>query len=193
MESRNDIIWQELIESKDFDQLSNGENAFVLGRSAEANYRLERAIIVEAKNLNEEVEPLPLILEEKKGAVVIPLYQTILAVAAAFVLGFLLFRSTHDGGEIQQKQALSKIDTVYVEKQIIDTVIQTKTEYIQLAAKKSVPEVQSTQIISTAPSAVLSNQSNFEADLSSTTLVNKGTSAKNEKTLVLMESWSGPN
>lgn len=191
MESKKLILWQELIESKDFDQLSNSEKAFVLGISDEENYRLERTAILEARIIYSEVEPRPLILEKEKKGIVIPLYQTILATAASFILGFLLFKSNQTVTEIKEKEPLAITDTVYVEKQVIDTVIQTKTEYIQVASQVSPPQEASN--VKAAPSAVLSTQSDFEADLSSATLANKGKSASNDETLGLMEDWVGPN
>lgn len=193
METRNEEMWQELIESKDFDQLSNRENAFVSGRSTEANYQLERTVLLESKMLHQEVEPRPLLLEDEKKAIVIPLYQTILAVAAAFVVSFFLFRSNGNTTEIQKNQPLALTDTVYVEKQIIDTVIQTKTEYINFVTEKTIIQEVNCPQSNENMSAVLSNQSNFEADLSATTLANKGTSAANDETLVLMEDWTVPN
>ena len=195
METKNDRLWQELIEAKDFDQLSNSEKAFVLGQSTENNFRMERTVLVESKIGYAEIEPRPLILEEEKKGLVIPLYQTILAVAASFVLGFFFFRSNGTTTVIQKSQTLAAADTVYVEKLIVDTVIQTKTEYIRLAVKQNEQtniEFQSTQAIGN-PSSVLSNQASFEADLSSATLANKGTSAANDETLVLMEGWVNPN
>lgn len=193
METKKELWWQKLIESKDFNQLSNSEKAFVLGMSTENNFRLERTVLVEAKIAYQEIEPRPLILKEEKKAIVIPLYQTILAVAASFVIGFLLFRSDGNTTEIVNGQSLATTDTVYVEKLVFDTIIQTKIEYIQLAVKQeNRNEVQSVQS-SDNTSSVLSSQTSFEADLSSTTLANKGTSAANDETLVLMEDWAGPN
>jgi hypothetical protein len=193
MNDKNNEMWQELIEAKDFDQLSNFEKAFVLGVSKENNFRLERAVLVESKMVHSEMEPLPFILVDEKKAIVIPLYQTLLAVAASFVLGFLLFRSNGNRTEIGNNQVLATADTVYVEKLVLDTIIQTKTEYIQLAAKKIAPnKVQSVHSTNNS-SSVLSSQGSFESDLSSTTLANKGTSAANDETLVLMEEWVGPN
>jgi hypothetical protein len=192
MGTKQEIAWQELIESKDFDQLSNSEKAFVLGISNEENYRLERTTILEARIIYAEVEPHPLILEKEKKGIVIPLYQTMMAVAASFVLGFFLFKSTQVSTGTEKGQPLAVIDTVYVEKQIIDTVIQTKTEYIQLAAKNTTSPKE-TQPTKPSPSAVLSSQTSFEADLSDATLANKGKSAANDETLVFMEDWVGPN
>ncbi|PHR31194.1 MAG: hypothetical protein COA38_08470 [Fluviicola sp.] len=193
METKKELWWQKLIESKDFNQLSNSEKAFVLGMSTENNFRLERTVLVEAKIAYQEIEPRPLILKEEKKAIVIPLYQAILAVAASFVIGFLLFRSDGNTTEIVNGQSLATTDTVYVEKLVFDTIIQTKIEYIQLAAKQeNRNEVQSVPSCDNT-SSVLSSQGSFEADLSSTTLANKGTSAANDETLVLMEDWVGPN
>ena len=191
MSKKQEIMWQELVESKDFDQLSNSEKAFVLGISNEESYSLERASILEAQMIYAEVEPRPLILEKEKKGIVVPLYQTVVAVAASFVLGFFLFKSSQTSTEIGTNQALATADTVYVEKQIIDTVIQTKTEYIRLEAKNTTTK--DIQPVTSSPSAVLSNQTSFEADLSDATLANKGKSASNDETLVFMEEWVGPN
>ncbi len=194
MESKNEQMWRELIESKDFDQLSNFEKAFVLGESTENNFRLERTVLIESKMMHQEIEPRPLILEdEKKKGIVIPLYQTILAIAASFVLGFFLFRSNGNTIEIVQNQDLASTDTVYIEKLIIDTLIQTKIEYVRFAATKLNNEVLQPTQFKENPSSVLSNQGSFETDLSSSTLANKGTSAANDETLGLMEEWVGPN
>ncbi len=193
MESKNEQMWQELIELKDFDQLSNFEKTFVLGKSTENNFRLERTVLVESKMLHQEIEPRPLILEDEKKGIVIPLYQTILAIAASFALGFFLFRSNGNTIEIVQKQDFASVDTVYIEKLIIDTLIQTKTEYVHLAAKNLNKEAIPLSQFKKNTSSVLSSQSRFEADLSSSTLANKGTSATNDETLGLMEEWVGPN
>lgn len=193
METRKDDMWQELIEAKAFNQLSNTEKAFVLSVSSEENYRLERAVIVESKGVYVAEEPRPLILTEKKKAVIIPLYQALIAVAASFVVAFLLFRSSGNSIEIVKNQPLASTDTVYVEKLVIDTVIQTKTKYIQIAAKQSNNDAIQPVSPCESTSSVLSNQGRFDADLSSSTIANKGTSAANDETRVLMESWVGPN
>lgn len=191
METRNEQVWQELVEAKDFDQLSNAEKAFVLGISTESNYCLERTTLLESRVIYAEAEPRPLILEKEKKGIVVPLYQTLISTAAAFVLGFLLFKSAGTSTEIVQVQPMAVTDTVYVEKQITDTVFQTKTEYIQLAAKN----VQSVEVqeCKNVPSSVLSNDGSFETDLSAATLANRGKSASNDETFVIMQDWSGPN
>lgn len=189
METKEELQWQNLIESKDFDQLSNSEKAFVLGMSTESDFRLERTVLVESKMVYQEIEPRSLILNEEKKAIVIPLYQTILAVAASFLIGFLLFRSDGNTTEIVNGQRLATTDTVYVEKLVLDTIIQTKVEYIQVAAEQTATnEVQPNE----NTCSVLSSQGSFEADLSAMTLANKGTSAANDETLVLMEDWVSP-
>ncbi|MDG1331875.1 MAG: hypothetical protein P8P74_06075 [Crocinitomicaceae bacterium] len=193
MSKKQEIMWQELVEAKDFDQLSNAENAFVLGISSEENYRLERSAILEAKVIYADANPRPLILEEVKKGIVIPLYQTLIAVAASFVLGFFLFKSTQTTTETEKNPTLATTDTVYVEKQIIDTVIQTKTEYIQLAAKQTDSKAVQVQSPKAAPSAVLGNQGDFETDLSAATLANKGKSAAKDETLIFVEDWVAPN
>ena len=56
------------------------------------------------------------------------------------------------------------------------------------------PAPAKSEVVSTPErtSAVLSNQSDFSADLSSTTLKNKGSSAANDETLFLIEEWVAP-
>lgn len=193
MEIRDNEKWQELIETKDFDQLSNAERSFVLEQSTENNFRLERTVLLESKIAYQEVEPRALILEEEKKGIVIPLYQTILAIAAAFVLAFFLFRSTGSTIKINNNQTLATTDTIYVEKRIVDTIIQTKTEYIRLGEKEAQIVKVEVKCPQSNESSVLSNQSSFITDLSSATLANKGTSAANDETLGLMEEWGAPN
>ena len=195
MNDRNNELWQDLIEAKNFDELSNSERSFVLGQSTEDNFRLERTILLESKMIYVYAEPLPLILEKEKKGIVILLYQTILAIAASFILAFFLFRSNETITEIGDKQKLATTDTVYVDRLIIDTLVQTKTEYVQLAANQPQVIMNDVQPIEASgnPSSVLSSQSSFEADLSTATLANKGASAANDETLVLMEEWVGPN
>ncbi|MFK7785190.1 MAG: hypothetical protein AB8B56_08740 [Crocinitomicaceae bacterium] len=193
MGEKQEMKWQELIESKEFDQLSNAEKEMVLGMSNETNYRLERTLIVDAKSVYPEPEPRPLILEEEKKGIVIPLYQMIVAVAAAFVLGFFLFKSTQTLPTDERVEPIAVTDTVYVEKKVIDTVIQMKTEYVQLAAKSTrTEEVKSANDLN-KPSAVLSSQTSFEADLSKVTLSNKGKSASNDETFIFIDDWVAPN
>lgn len=191
MNDRNNELWQDLIEAKNFDKLSNSERSFVLGQSTEDNFRLERTILLESKMIYVEGEPLPLIFEKEKKGIVIPLYQTVLAIAASFMLAFFLFRSNGSTIKIDNCTTLATTDTIYVEKQIFDTIVQTKTEYIRLASNE--PFNQEVQCPESNESSVLSNQDSFITDLSSATLDNKGTSAANDETLVLMEEWVGPN
>lgn len=192
MESKKEHRWQEMIESKDFEQLTITEKKFVLEMSTESNYRLERSILIESVLITDDLDPKPLIFNEKRTGVVVPLYQTVLAVAASFVLAFFLFRSN---GEVESGfkiQPLASADTVYVEKLQIDTVLQTKTEYVQIATKDPVPAKNEVISSSERTSAVLSNQSDFSADLRSITLKNKGSSASNDETLFLVEDWTVP-
>ena len=60
----------ELLEKKSFEQLSADEQAFVLEHTTSQEYELQRMVMIESNDLNDNVEPLPLILKEKKGIVV---------------------------------------------------------------------------------------------------------------------------
>lgn len=190
MENKEHDLWQTLVESKEFEQLTTEEREFVERASSEANYRAERDVLVASKMLYDEVEPQPLLIPSEKKAIVVPLYQVLLAVAASFVLGFFLFRSNQTTIELKQGETLAVTDTVYVEKLKIDTVIQTETKYVRVPSpQESLPSVNTV----VQKNTVFGNQLEVQADLSTATLANKGTSASNDETLVFMESWVAPN
>lgn len=68
--NENDIKWHDLVQRKDFEELDERELHFVLSYSDEEDYRMMRAIEVEAAIMfAEETSPLkapPLILTNKR-------------------------------------------------------------------------------------------------------------------------------
>lgn len=144
--SHNEERLFELLESKNFDQLSATEQAFVLGQLSQEAYEFQRSIISETTENELEIpEVAPLVLPEKqKKAIVIPLYQAILAVASVVILFVLLWPSDKTVTKIVYQQATSKPqtitniihDTVFVAnsgvntvKFIYDTIYETITHY----------------------------------------------------------------
>ncbi|MEN9302250.1 MAG: hypothetical protein RL264_679 [Bacteroidota bacterium] len=157
--SHNEERLFELLESKNFDQLSATEQAFVLGQLSQEAYDLQRSILVEASENELEIpEVAPLVLPEKqKKAIVIPLYQAILAVASVVILFVLLWPSDKTVTKIVYQQATSKPqtitniihDTVFVAnsgiatvKYMYDTIYENIVESVPIATQNRLLEAQ---------------------------------------------------
>lgn len=129
----------QLIESKDFNELNKEEQSFVLNQITESEYILRREVILKSKEIfkndlqrikpNKAIKAAALesLRNKKSKKKVIPFigYKVPAWLAAASILlAFLLnsilnFSFNKTETSIHQ---LSQIDTVYVEKKIIDTV-----------------------------------------------------------------------
>ena len=123
-----------LIEVKAFNELTNSERDFVLKQISQHEYELQHTVIAESLYVSADMEPLPLQIV-KKRALVIPLYQAVLGIASAVIISFFIFRSEttiiQPGNEI----IIAQTDTVYVDKVIVDTVVEYKTQYIGKTSK----------------------------------------------------------
>jgi hypothetical protein len=142
--SHNEERLFELLESKNFDQLTAAEQAFVLGQLSQEAYDLQRSILVEATENELEIPAVaPLVLpEKKKKAIVIPLYQAILAVASVVILFVLIWPSNPTTTKIVYQKSKPQIiknlvhDTVFIAnsgvntvKFVYDTIYKTITQY----------------------------------------------------------------
>lgn len=134
----------ELLESKNFDQLTAAEQVFVLGQLSQEAYELQRSIISKATENDIEIPAVaPLVLPEKQiKAIVIPLYQAIMAVASVVILFVLIWPSNPTTTKIVYKkskpQTITNVvhDTVFIAnsgvntvKFIYDTIYETITQY----------------------------------------------------------------
>ena len=137
--------WQALVETKRFEELSESEKQWVNFVASESIYRKEYAILFNLKELSEDVEPRLLVLSEEKKARVVPLYMPFLAAAASFVLAFFLFRSSGiDSIETGLNNATLVADTVYLEKTMVDTILETQTQYVYINQTETTSVSQST-------------------------------------------------
>lgn len=115
----------DLLENKNFEQLTAEERAFAETQLSEREYRLQRRTITGAARAFPENRPArPLVLPRPKG-VTIPLWQAAAAVAATVAVFLLLWPRQHatKTGESQEGQLLSRTDTVIETKYITDTVV----------------------------------------------------------------------
>ncbi len=124
----------ELLESKDWKQLTEEERSFVAKELTQEQYCAQRKVILSAKELDDQVEPLPLVLPASRKAIVIPLYQAIAGVAAAFIIAFFLFNGDSELNEESGEILLADVDTVYVDRVVheVDTVLEYRTRYIEV-------------------------------------------------------------
>lgn len=181
--------WLELVETTRFEELTPAEIQFVEANGGESKFRLDQRAINDAKDIYFIPEPRNLELNEKKG-IVVPLYQTLLAVAAAVVISFFVFRM-NDTVNVKFNQPIAIADTVYVEKTIVDTVVQAETKF--LTKYITVPADCPSPSIKAAQPTFVKSQPNFNPDFSSLTLSNSGRPASKDETFNLVENWTLPN
>ncbi len=181
--------WLELIETTPYGQLTAAEVQFVEANGGESKFRLDQRAINSAKDVYFIPEPRNLELNEKKG-IVVPLYQMVLAVAAAVVISFFVFRM-NDTVIVKVNQPIASADTVYIEKAKVDTVIQSETQVVTEYIK--IPEECPTPTAFATHSTVVKSQPNFNPDFSVLTLSNSGRPASKDETFNLVENWTMPD
>ena len=155
--SHNEERLFELLESKNFDQLTTAEQVFVLGQLSQEAYEFQRSILVEASKNELEIPAVaPLVLPEKqKKAIVIPLYQAIMAVASVVILFVLIWPSNPTTTKIVYKkskpQTVTKFvhDTVFIAnpgiatvKYVYDTIYENIVESVPIASQNRLLEAQ---------------------------------------------------
>ncbi len=157
--SHNEERLFELLESKNFDQLTAAEQVFVLGQLSQEAYEFQRSILSEASENEIEIPAVaPLILpEKKKKAIVIPMYQAIMAVASVVIMFVLLWPSDNTETKVVYQQATSKPqtitkfihDTVFVAnpgiatvKYVYDTIYENIVESVPVATQNRLLEAQ---------------------------------------------------
>jgi hypothetical protein len=155
--SHNEERLFELLESKNFEQLSAAEQVFVLGQLSQEAYEFQRSILVEASENELEIPAVaPLVLPEKqKKAIVIPMYQAILAVASVVILFVFIWPSNTTTTKIVYKkskpQTITKFvhDTVFIAnpgiatvKYVYDTIYENIVESVPIASQNRLLEAQ---------------------------------------------------
>ncbi|MES2555841.1 MAG: hypothetical protein V4604_06810 [Bacteroidota bacterium] len=120
----------DLLDQKDFDQLTPEEQHFVETHFSQAEYRLQRQMILESGTLYEAVtEAPPLVIPSKSSfmGTTIPLYQALIGIAATIALFLSIWPNQTEKTETSgNKPALSKTDTIIQTKIIRDTIIRYK-------------------------------------------------------------------
>lgn len=190
--SHNEERLFELLESKNFDQLSAAEQVFVLGQLSQEAYDLQRSILVEATENDIEIPIVaPLVLPEKqKKAIVIPLYQAIMAVASVVILFVLIWPSNPTTTKIvyqkSKPQTITKFvhDTVFVAnsgiatvKYVYDTIYENIVESVPIATQNRLLEAQASfQLPALTADLFRVNSLSMKDDSSLNTLIFRGVS-----------------
>jgi len=140
----------DLIDQKDFDQLTSTEQNLVLAQISEEDYRFRRSLVMSAASTYDDahIVPAPLLLSTEQAIPFwrkpIPLYQATL-VAAAIAVMWMVFPFNHNQSEqLIQTEYLVQTDTVEVEKWQIDTIVKTIEKPIYIEKEVLVENTQTT-------------------------------------------------
>lgn len=182
----------DLIESKNWNQLTLEEMQFVLLHMTEDEFHFQRQILIEADDIFEEnTDPMPLILPAKKAtpllAMRIPLYQSILAVAATILVFLMLWPKNQ---EIEQPvirpiaQQPQEIKTNFVHDTIVKYI--TLTQIAERVVYDTITAVVQSNFKSEEPRLFQANNNLPILDLSPEKLEVRGSSLKDENTIGLL-------
>lgn len=147
----NEWKLQCLLEQKNFNELSAPEKRIVKGLITAEEYEIRRQLIIEVKKESENIVPLPLVLTKKKVGVVIPVYQTLLTIAATVLVMFFLkipyTNMQHLEGSENIKY-VSVTDTIKEIEYVYDTIYKEveKTKTIERKVYVSVPKIKYVEI-----------------------------------------------
>lgn len=187
------LTWQKLVGEKSLSQLSVSELEFIRKVGSEHDYILERRVYLEMGSTTNNIEPRPLILtDEKKRGIVIPLYQTLIAIAASFVIGFFLMKSSEIGSEDPALNPTASVDTLYIDRIERDTVLRTETEFVDRVVYVQNPSsnIVQSNFNQEHRGIAFQESSNMIPELSTMKLNNGGRSALNDETMVLLDNFS---
>lgn len=179
----------QLIEAKDYNQLTPEEHLFVDEHFSEADYNLQRRMISEAATLFSEstAQPLLLPVDTSKGIAVrtVPLYQAVAAVAATIALFLSLwpYQASHPNQPVDGTQ-LGRIDTVIQTQIITDTIIHYIEHRNQLASVRNntTTEEVTDPLIQVRQLRLLETNAIQIPELNSVQLHTKGNSLKDDPT-----------
>lgn len=185
----------DLIESKNWEDLTPEERSFAETQISQEEYVFQRRILAESEDLYPaETEPLPLAIPVVTSTLVaretIPLYQAVIAVAAT-VLIFLMIWPGEVKTEVAIKQPVSEViqtDPVVEKQYVTDTIIR----YVTLPASNAQIIVDTIREFITATKLyeepkLLEVASNLIIpELSKESLSTKGASLKEENTSQLL-------
>jgi len=185
----------DLIEQKQFDQLSSDEKQLVLSLITEEEFNLRKMLISTAPSTFEDevAIPAPLVIPQSSTTPFwkkpIPLYQVFMA--AAIVAFLWLVIPLNQSGADTHTEYIVQTDTVEVEKWQIDTVFQTTEKPIYLEREVVVDNtIQPTQ--KEEPRLLLPGPSS-PIYLNENDISNNGSSLSGENSSALLPAFESEN
>ncbi|GAB5417971.1 MAG: hypothetical protein Crog4KO_14240 [Crocinitomicaceae bacterium] len=172
----------DLLETKDFHDLSTDEKSLVLSISTQEEYELQRSIIVEGARMEDETPPPFLLPVEKRG--VLPIWLASACSAAAAAIAVVLWMPPSDSYDFDLKMVTVPAvqDTLIVENTVVDTVIDYRYVEVEKAVDDCCPTnedmVQIPEFTGSAPTFPM-RKTDFE---------NKGVSVANDADLEAFRS-----
>ena len=180
MNSKEEQLY-DLMESKPFDELSSDETQFVLSQTTKEEYIAGFSALGSAQSLNDGFTAKPLILPSKRAVIVIPLYQTIAAIAAAVLISFFVFRTNEVIINEVNVPSVAVADTVFIDNSRYDTVIEREIQFVDRViyqkAQEQIVEREHIQTNSYMPVPAINSED----------ITSAGQSLKNDETYVLVQ------
>lgn len=120
----------DLLESKDFQELSTEEQSKVLLVMTESEYQLQRKVMLEAGD-TEELVAGPLVLPGKKSAMPIWFASVGSAAAAAIIMFFIM--QPAEVNDVKETAVKTKVvrDTLIVENTVTDTIVDYRVVHVK--------------------------------------------------------------
>ncbi|MFT6922262.1 MAG: hypothetical protein ACJA1C_001264 [Crocinitomicaceae bacterium] len=171
----------DLMESKSFDELSSDETHFVLSQTTKEEYIAGFTAMGNAQSLNDGFTAKPLVLPSKRVPIVIPLYQTIAAIAAAVLISFFVFRSNEVITKVVKVPSVAVADTVFIDNSRYDTVVEREIQFVDRVIYQKAQE----QIAERKQ--IQSNSYMPVPEINSEDILSMGQSLKNDETFVLVQ------
>ncbi len=172
----------DLLETKDFQELTTDEQTLVLSAITQEEYELQRNIIVAGTRMESEIPP-PLILRPEKKRV-LPIWLASACSAAAAAIAVFLWMPSSDSYEFDLKLVTIPMaqDTLIVENTVVDTII----DYRYVEVKKTVDDCcPSNEDVVQIPQFTSGVQA---IQVRENDLVNRGVSAANDADLETFRS-----
>jgi hypothetical protein len=193
MKEENNSRLIDLLEGKDFNELSVQERNWVLSQISEEEYSKQRLLILDLSDAlkpeDDNLIPAPLVLPSKGAIRTIPLYQAAMSVAAMALLLISIFSLFGNQTEIiNNTEYIVKHDTVEVEKTIYDTVFQTIEKKIYISKEVAVP-AENTECYIEESRLLESNPSINLPTINLVEIENTGTSLKDDATAILITNY----
>lgn len=193
----------ELLESKDFEQLTESESIIVLEHMTKEDYELRRGLIIESSKETDSITPPSSVdtavfayLDENDDTRVIPIWQSkgfamLLSAAVAAVLVWIIlpFKEVEIIKSNPKESTVYEtvIDTVYQERIKVDTVVVEKPQIVYLDKPLNQTQNQMCTPIDVKQSNPSMAQSSQPAiDISNIDLSNRGSSAKSDNNSLVL-------